>query len=142
MWNLVRIVNLIYNPGIPTSVYKKISQVLCGKRFWRKNEITILWVIKFWSEIGIRRIGKGLGHGKPAYPWSKNESYFKLYHQEKSQKGPFFYCISLLKHLYWSLQFLVDQVGTCERHICECDKKFAEGMRKQAETFNMLFDRL
>merc|ERR1712189_17273 len=35
----------------------------------------------------------------------------------------------------------VDQVGTCERHICECDKKFAEGMRKQAETFNMLFDR-
>lgn len=28
----------------------------------------------------------------------------------------------------------VDQEGTCERHICECDKKFAEDLRSQSET--------
>lgn len=35
----------------------------------------------------------------------------------------------------------LDQHGSCERHICECDKKFAEGLRTQAETANLSLDR-
>lgn len=35
----------------------------------------------------------------------------------------------------------LDQKGSCERHICECDKKFAEGLRKNAENWNIGYDR-
>jgi hypothetical protein len=34
----------------------------------------------------------------------------------------------------------LDEEGSCKRNICECDKKFAEGLRNEAQTFNIGFD--